>query len=72
LGAGSPGYAYRLGEELIEKSLAEKDLGVLADENLNMNQQCVLAAHKANCILGAIRRTAGQQSKGGDCPSLPL
>ena len=64
--------ALELGEELLKNSFEKKDLGVPVDEKLNMSQQCVLAAWKANCILGDIRKRSGLQGKGVDSTSSPL
>ena len=66
-GQGNPRCVYKLGEEL-ERSPAEKDLEVLADEKLKVSQHCVLAARKANSTISSARGI--QKGNGGDLPPL--
>ncbi|KAK4828762.1 hypothetical protein QYF61_000753 [Mycteria americana] len=59
LGRGNSWYQYRLGDEGIESSPAEKDLGCWWMKSWT----CALAAQKANRILGWIKRSVASRSR---------
>ena len=51
----NPSYQYKLRDIQIEHILVEKNLGVMVDSKLDMNQQCTLTAQKAKHFLGCIK-----------------
>ncbi|KAJ7422686.1 hypothetical protein BTVI_13212 [Pitangus sulphuratus] len=58
---GSPRYQHRLWGEQIKSSPAEKDLGVLVGERLDMTQPCALTTQKAKPVLSCIQSRVGSR-----------
>jgi len=69
LGQSNAGHKYELGEQRLESSPAEKDLGVLIGSRLNASQQRALAARRANRMLGRIKQH-NHLVKRGDYPTV--
>lgn len=56
-------HRYYLGEEWLESRPAEEGLGVLASGSLSVRQLCVLAARRANHILGCIKHSTVRRKR---------
>ncbi|KAJ7423251.1 hypothetical protein WISP_34567 [Willisornis vidua] len=63
LGCSNPKDGQRLDNEKIESSPEEKDLGLLANKELSMTQQCVLAAQKVNHTMSCDKSNAISRSR---------
>ncbi|KAK4831658.1 hypothetical protein QYF61_018625 [Mycteria americana] len=59
----NPMLQHRLRTNQLKSSSVEKDLQVLVNTTLNMNQECILTAKKASSILGYIRQCVASRLK---------
>ena len=55
LGRNNPRFQYKLGNDLLESSVGERDLGVLVDNRMTMSQHWALVARKANGTWGVLQ-----------------
>ena len=63
LGKNNLMHQYRLGDDLLERNSAEKDLGTLVDNRFAKSQQRVLLAKKDNGVPGCIKKRVASRSK---------
>ena len=54
---------YEMGGTILSKTGKEKDLGVTMNANMNVSEQCRIAASKGNQVLGMIRRNITYKEK---------
>ena len=54
---------YKVGDTVLGTTVKEKDLGVKISADMNVSEQCGIAASKGNTILGLIRRNITYKEK---------
>ena len=54
---------YEMGGTILSTTVKEKDLGVTMNANMKVSEQCIIAASKANQVLGMIRRNITDKDK---------
>jgi len=67
-GSGQSQTQVQAGQRVAREQPSGEGLGLLMDEKLNMSRQCALAAQKANCILGCIKRSMASRLREGILP----
>ena len=63
IGHGNMDEEYKMGDAVLGRITQEKDLGVTFSAELNVSEQCGIAASKGNQILGLIRRVIMYKEK---------
>ena len=62
-GHGNLNVNYKMGDTVLGTTVKEKDLGVTISADMNVSEQCGIAASKGNQILGLIRRNITYKGK---------
>ena len=62
-GHGNLNVNYKMGDTILGTTVKEKDLGVTISADMNVSEQCGIAASKGNQILGLIRRNITYKGK---------
>ena len=55
IGANNKLYPYNMNNATLKTVDLERDLGVVINKNGRYSEQCLMAAKKANCVLGMIK-----------------
>jgi len=63
LGKSNSQFEYMIGNDILKKTIKEKDLGVVIDTSMKFTEQCNTAMKSANSMLGLIRRTVKNKKK---------